>query len=89
MPYSWLRSANYNNYNNSYRLAADGSTMNNNNVNNSNAVRPALHSLAIRQGIPAFVSIKVERTDKIEMKETFVLFLPTRLAAKTKQSLVL
>ena len=63
--------------------------MNNNNVNNTNAVRPALHSLAIRQGIPVSVSITVERTDKIEMKETFVLFLSTMLVAKTKQSLVL
>ena len=41
--YSWLRSANCNNYYYSYVRAADGSSMNTYNVDYANAVRPAFH----------------------------------------------
>ncbi len=41
--YSWSRSANNNNANNSYNLNPAGDNYNNNNVNNTQAVRPALH----------------------------------------------
>ena len=42
---SWLRSGRYNNYNNAFVVAADGA-YNNNNVSNTNGLRPALHSPA-------------------------------------------
>ncbi|MDE6946528.1 MAG: hypothetical protein K2P14_05025 [Anaeroplasmataceae bacterium] len=52
--YSWLRSGNYNNYNNAYILQTSGA-YNNNNVNNTNGVRPALHSPTIKCGVPVSV----------------------------------
>ena len=54
---SWLRSGNYNNYNNAYVVAAAG-TYNNNNVNNSYGLRPALHSpVNLRRGSRIRVAI--------------------------------
>lgn len=46
--WSWLRSANNNNSNNANVLGAGG-VNSNNNVSNTNAVRPALHSPTLQK----------------------------------------